>query len=66
LTTEFIKDEPPTTRPRGVYIERSCRGIFICAKLIPIQPTLSEHAKNAYGHMNEKFFIKRSGLKQQN
>ena len=42
------------------------QGDFICAKLIPIQPTLSQHAINAYGHMNEKFLIKRAGLKQQN
>ena len=42
------------------------QGDFICAKLIPIQPTLSQHAINAYGHMIEKFFIKRAALKQQN
>jgi len=42
------------------------QGYFICAKSIPIQPALSQHAINACGHMNEKFFIKRAGLKQQN
>tara|TARA_E500000178_G_scaffold348335_1_gene403247 strand:- start:197 stop:409 length:213 start_codon:yes stop_codon:yes gene_type:complete len=42
------------------------QGDFICAKLIPIQPTLSQYAINACGRMNKKFFIKRAGLKQQN
>ncbi len=42
------------------------QGYFICAKSIPIQPALSQHAINACGHMNEKFLIKQAGLKQQN
>ena len=42
------------------------QGDFICAKAIPIQPTLSQHEINACWQMSEKFFIKRAGLKQQN